>query len=124
MRVTEALGPVEICAGSHLEGYRSVFEEKTSGKSGAYSLRLNDEDRLVGQFEKVAPLSQPGDLILLDYYTLHRSGRNKASHPRWSVQFRYFDFDDSFGRQINWRGSFAEGVDFQKALEKGRYLND
>ena len=56
----------------------------------------------------------------MDYYTLHQSGKNKADHPRWSIQFRYFDFDNQFGRETSWQGSFAEGIDFKKVLEKAR----
>ena len=56
----------------------------------------------------------------MDYYTLHQSGKNQADHPRWSIQFRYFDFDNQFGREISWKGSFAEGIDFKKVLEKGQ----
>ena len=120
LEVTELLGPVEICKASHTEGYKEVFNENSDGKTGAYSLRLKDENQLVEKFIKVAPLTKPGDLILMDYYTLHQSGKNKADHPRWSIQFRYFDFDNQFGRETSWKGSFAEGIDFKKVLEKAR----
>ena len=118
LEVTELLGPVEICKASHTEGYKEVFNEGSGGKTGAYSLRLTNEKQLVEKFIKVAPLTKPGDLILMDYYTLHRSGKNKANHPRWSIQFRYFDFNNKFGRETSWKGSFAEGIDFKKILEK------
>ena len=53
----------------------------------------------------------------MDYYTLHQSGRNTTDYPRWSIQFRYFDFDNPFGRKTNWKGSFAEGIDFETVLQ-------
>ena len=117
LEITEKLGPVEICKGSHSEGYREVFNEKASEKTGAYSLRLKNEESIIKQFDQVAPLTKPGDLILMDYYTLHQSGRNTTDYPRWSIQFRYFDFDNPFGRKTNWKGSFAEGIDFEKVLQ-------
>ena len=120
LEVTELLGPVEILKASHTEGYKEVYNENSDGKTGAYSLRLKNEEQLVEKFTKVAPLTKPGDLILMDYYTLHQSGKNQADHPRWSIQFRYFDFDNQFGRETSWKGSFAEGIDFKKVLEKGQ----
>ncbi len=120
LEVTELLGPVEILKASHTEGYKEVYNANSDGKTGAYSLRLKNEKQIVEKFIKVAPLTKPGDLILMDYYTLHQSGKNQADHPRWSIQFRYFDFDNQFGRETSWKGSFAEGIDFKKVLEKGQ----
>ena len=121
LEVSELLGPVEICKGSHIGGYKEVYNENSDGKIGAYTLRLKDEENLLKEFTKVAPLTKPGDLILMDYYTLHQSGKNKGNHPRWSIQFRYFDFNNRFGRETEWRGSFAEGIDFKEVLKRSRY---
>ena len=118
LEVTKLIGPVEICKGSHAEGYQEVYNENSDGKTGAYSLRLKNEELMLEKFEHVAPLTKPGDLILMDYYTLHQSGRNTGTYPRWSIQFRYFDFDNPFGRETAWKGSFAEGVDFEKVLRR------
>jgi hypothetical protein len=85
--VTPEMGPVEICPGSHSEGIVPV--ERDDGG---------------------------GDLILMDFLTLHQSGANRAPYPRWSMQFRWFNFDHPLGRRIAWAGSFASGVDFAQIL--------
>lgn len=116
--VTKKMGPVQICPGSHARGYLDVVNDTTDGKSGAYSLRLKDEQKIVSQYDPVSPLTEPGDLILMDYYLLHQSGKNISTVPRWSIQFRYFDFNNEFGRKTDWEGSFAAGVDFQEVLKQ------
>jgi hypothetical protein len=109
------LGPVEFCAGSHREGLVPVFEHDPAnpGKSGAYALRLKDEENLVAKYHKVAPLSEPGDLLVIDFLVLHASGRNTAARSRWSMQFRYFNFNEPTGMRYGWKGSFAAGIDFR-----------
>lgn len=121
--ITPEIGPVEICPGSHNEGLVPVInDEGDVGRSGAYALRLEDEEGLISKYRPVAPLSKPGDLILMDFLTLHQSGRNTAIVPRWSMQWRYFNFADPVGCEIGWKGSFAAGVDFANVLPglKGR----
>ena len=119
--VTHDLGPVEICPGSHKGGVVPVVDDAGGvGRSGAYALRLENEAERIAQYDTIAPLSQPGDLILMDFLTLHQSGRNAASVPRWSMQWRYFNFNDPVGRKIGWKGSFAAGVDFADILPELR----
>ncbi|MEG2942015.1 MAG: hypothetical protein RR969_10620 [Thermomonas sp.] len=55
----------------------------------------------------------PGDLVLVDFLTLHASGANTSRRSRWSMQFRYFNFDEAVGMSHGWKGSFAAGVDFR-----------
>jgi len=112
--ITEELGPVRICAGSHREGLRPVtrFDPRNPDKQGAYGLTLWDEAAVVNAYEQVAPLSAPGDLIIMDFLTLHESGANHGDSSRWSMQFRYFNFLEPTGHAHGWSGSFAAGVDF------------
>jgi ectoine hydroxylase-related dioxygenase (phytanoyl-CoA dioxygenase family) len=115
--VTADMGPVEICPGSHRGGIVPVVQDDGGvGKSGAYALRLKDEGKAIAPYEQVAPLSQPGDLILMDFLTLHQSGANRSAYPRWSIQFRWFNFNNPTGAKIGWRGSFAAGIDFKDVL--------
>ena len=115
--VTGDMGPVEICPGSQKEGIVPVEQDDGGvGKSGAYALRLHKEEERLAKYESIAPLSQPGDLIVMDFLTLHQSGANRAAHPRWSMQFRWFNFDNPLGKRIGWKGSFASGVEFTDVL--------
>lgn len=112
--ITPERGPVRIALGSHRGGVRPVtrHDPRNPDKQGAYGLTLHDEERLLAGFEIVAPLTEPGDLVVMDFLTLHESGRNASDRARWSMQFRYFNFREPVGRGHGWKGSFAAGVDF------------
>lgn len=114
--VNSEMGPVEFCPGSHVEGPLPVTssDPDNSGRSGAYALMLHEEEKLLGRYEKIAPLTSPGDLVIIDFLTLHASGHNRASRSRWTMQFRYFNFTEPTGRSHGWKGSYAAGVDFRK----------
>ena len=113
--ITPELGPVELCIGSHKGGLIRVLTKDPDNpdKSGAYALRLENEARSIAGYPRCAPLTRPGDLILIDFLTLHTSGFNRGTRSRWSMQFRYFNFLDPTGIRIGWKGSFAAGVDFR-----------
>lgn len=114
--ITPELGPVQFCRGSHIDGAVPVLTKSADGsnRSGAYALRLKNETSLLERYKKVAPLTSPGDLIIVDFLTLHASGFNRSNRSRWSLQFRYFNFDDPVGLAHGWKGSFANGVDFKR----------
>lgn len=119
LAVTPAMGPVEMCVGSHRGGLvRTSFDDGGVGRYGAYSLRLRDEAQHLGRYEKAAPLTEPGDLLVMDFLTLHQSGFNRADRPRWSMQFRYFNYNDPVGQKINWAGSYTSGVDPTEMLDQ------
>lgn len=69
---------------------------------------------MIAKYDKVAPLTKPRDLVIIDFLVLHASGYNRGTRPRWSMQFRYFNFAEPTGRSHAWRGSYAAGVDFRK----------
>ena len=110
--VTPELGPVTFCKASHKDGLFPMREKNPDQpeKTGVYGLLLENRDRLIARYEHDAPLSNPGDLIVVDYRTLHASGHNTGGRARWSMQMRYFNFADPTGMKIGWRGSFAAGV--------------
>lgn len=114
VQVTPELGPVRLCVGSHRNGPVPVFtrDPLNPEKTGAYSLILKGEVELVSRYEEVAPLSNPGDLVIIDFLTLHSSGHNVGNRSRWSMQFRYFNFNEPVGMRHGWKGSYAAGVNF------------
>lgn len=115
--VTSDMGPVQIAEGSHAEGLIPVYRDDAGlGKAGAYALFMDGADERLARYKHTAPLSEPGDLILMDFLTMHQGGHNVSEIPRWSIQFRYFNFADPLGTRIGWCGSFAAGVDFSKIL--------
>lgn len=110
--ITQSLGPVEFCIGSHKNGLVPVStnNSKNPDKSGAYALVIRNEESLIATYSHIAPLTQAGDLIIIDFLTLHRSGLNIGERSRWSMQMRYFNFTEPTGIKIGWKGSFASGV--------------
>ena len=114
--LTAELGPVEFCIASHKDGLVSVYSKdaKNPEKSGAYALVLENEQELISRYQRVAPLSNPGDLIIIDFLTLHASGINRSKRSRWSMQIRYFNFNDTTGIKIGWKGSFVFGVNIKE----------
>lgn len=112
--MTSELGPVSLCPGSHQLGALPVqrLQESSSGRSGAYALQLSNEVQLLSKFQPTSPITEPTDLILVDFLTLHASGFNRGDRSRWSMQFRYFNMAERTGQSHGWKGSYAEGIDF------------
>ena len=115
LTLTAEMGPVVICPGSQAEGCIPVYtkDPNNAEKSGAYALTLQGESELLLKYDQISPLTSTGDLIIMDFLVLHASGYNRSDRSRWSMQFRYFDYQDPVGQSHGWRGSYASGVDFQ-----------
>jgi hypothetical protein len=107
-------GPVLYCIGSHRDGLRKCARGGAyAGKAGAYQIALLDEEQVTGAYEQRAPLTQPGDVIVMDYLTIHQSGYNTSARSRWSMQTRYFNFRDPRGMEIGWKASVTAGTDIE-----------
>lgn len=113
--VTPEMGPVIFCPGSQREGPLPVHTQHPTdaNRKGAYALMLKDEDEIVSRYEQIAPLSRPGDVVVIDFLVLHASGFNRGQRSRWTMQMRYFNFEEPTGRAHGWSGSFAAGRDFR-----------
>lgn len=113
--LTEEMGPVRFCVGSHRDGLVPVHPVNPDAvdKTGAYGLTLADRDARIARYDQRSPLPCLGDLVIIDFLTLHCSGHNRSGRARWSMQVRYFNFEDPTGMQMDWQGSFAAGKDFR-----------
>ena len=114
VEIEKTMGPVEVCVGSHRDGL-CVYRKggKYANKSGAYRIGLADEAAVVDRYSKAAPLARPGDLLILDYLTLHQSGFNVSDRSRWSMQFRLFNFHEPTGRKLGWKPSVTAGTSIE-----------
>ncbi len=109
--VTPDLGPVIVLPRSHKDGLCVYARTKDyAQKQGAYQIGLHREASVIANYEQIAPLTKPGDLLLMDFLTIHSSGVNRSDRSRWSVQHRFFNFDDPVGRKIGWKASVTTGV--------------
>lgn len=108
------MGPVRVCVGSQAEGLVPVLTRDPDhpDKAGAYGLVLSDRAARVARYPELAPLTHPGDLLIMDFLTLHASGHNTSRRSRWSMQSRLFNFREPTGVSHAWRGSYAAGTDF------------
>jgi ectoine hydroxylase-related dioxygenase (phytanoyl-CoA dioxygenase family) len=114
--INNELGPVHFCPGSHREGPLPVCEADpdNAGRSGAYALKIHNEESIINKYNKISPLTNPRDLVIIDFLVLHSSGYNRGNRSRWSMQFRYFNFAEKNGRLYGWKGSYANGVNFKE----------
>lgn len=117
LQMTADIGPVIVCPKSHKEGLCIYSKsEAYANKIGAYKIGINDEDAVVARYSKTAPLTSPGDLILMDFLTIHQSGFNTSPRSRWSVQYRFFNWKDETGMRIGWKASVTAGTDVEKVF--------
>lgn len=114
MRLSQDLGPVHILPGSHQHGVFDVELASDDIKSGAYAMNIKDIQTIISASERevISPICEKGDLIIINFLTLHKSGQNISDRARMSLQFRLFNFLDPIGKEINWSGSYASGRDF------------
>jgi phytanoyl-CoA dioxygenase PhyH len=106
LHVTEDMGPVEICGGSHRAGLlpiTNVGDKDGLGRARSYTWEIEGVDDVVAGYEIAVPLTNPGDVIVMDYATVHRSGRNVSAVPRWAALWRYFNFACPDGQGMGWK---------------------
>lgn len=110
--IIQDMGPVIILPKSHNDGL-CIYSKGTtySAKLGAYQIGLYEEDKTVAKYDQIAPLTEPGDLLLMDFLTVHGSGVNRTERSRWSVQSRFFNYSDPVGQKIGWQASVTSGTD-------------
>ncbi|HVJ42748.1 MAG TPA: phytanoyl-CoA dioxygenase family protein [Dongiaceae bacterium] len=113
--LTPEIGPVQICLGSHLDGLCQYTKcGNHANKPGAYKIGIVDDEIVAARYERIAPLCEPGDLIVIDFLTIHQSGFNVSDRARWSVQTRFFNFREPTGMKIGWKPSVTAGSQIEK----------
>lgn len=104
------MGPLRVIPGSHREPHCVRFIKEAADKKLAGPKRIELADRDLTALEARAvdvwPM-QPGDIILLHGWTLHRSGVNQSTKARWVFNPRYSDLLDSAIVTNDWRVSRA-----------------
>ena len=111
--IDQKIGPVKILSKSHKAGlcnYAKTYENK----SGAYQLGIYQEDNVIKKYDQKQPLPKPGDLLLMDFLTIHSSGDNFSERSRWSIQYRLFNHKEPIGAKIGWKSSITLGTDIEK----------
>ena len=117
LSIIPELGPVIVLPKSHTDGL-CLYEKggAYADKTGAYQIGINQEEKVVTKYDQVAPLTEPGDLLLMDFLTIHGSGVNCAFRSRWSVQSRFFNYRDPIGKKIGWKASVTSGTNIEQVF--------
>jgi hypothetical protein len=110
------LGPLILARGSHKDGLKRIVvnDTRSAAKPGAYAWHLEHEQEVVSQYPHEQFETVPGDLLVLDYLTLHASGSNIGKRSRWTMQMRYFNFLNEQGREMDWRGGVNSGTQLKE----------
>ena len=118
------MGPVVILPKSQKDGL-CVYSKGTTyaNKQGAYQIGIHDEDAIVSRYQRIAPLTEPGDLLLMDFLTIHGSGENRSERSRWSIQSRFFNYRDPVGMQLGWKASITAGTEVE-TLFPDNFMSD
>lgn len=80
----EQSGCLQVARASHKRGYRPMVKVERNGLVG-----LGPED--LTDIDPVSCVMQPGDVLLFNELTYHRSLDNTSDRVRWSLDIRYFD---------------------------------
>jgi hypothetical protein len=105
--VTADVGPVQVLPCSHKNGIRKL----TIGERR--HLNIQDEEYINSLPPPVAFECVPGDVVLFNVLSLHRSSPNVSAMPRWSVTFRYCDMRDEHSLQRGWPTFYTQGRHFK-----------
>ena len=97
-RADRAHGTIEVLPGSHpaVEPF-----EATSAEARDKTAQLSPKDvRLVNEPTQAGLVIEVdrGDIVVFSQFVLHRSLPNRSGKPRWTIQIRYSDLEESFFR--------------------------
>lgn len=113
--VLDDMGAVIILPKSHRNGL-CVYSrgDAYAHKQGAYQIGIHDEGKVVSNYQQIAPLTVPGDLLIMDFLTIHGSGENRSPRSRWSIQSRFFNYRDPVGMKLGWKASITTGTNVEE----------
>lgn len=109
------MGPVRIARGSHKEGLLSLVCDDPLNQKKDYTsaMRIPDVEEVTERYPEDAPETAPGDVVFIDFLTLHASGYNRADRTRIACQVRYVDLSHPEAVDRGWVGGMHEGHDFR-----------
>ena len=115
--VTHDMGPVHIAQGSHREGLLPVrcHDPMNQGKDYTQTFEIPDVPALLARYPQVSFETALGDVVFLDFMTLHESGWNRSDgRSRITCQVRYFDMSEPTSVKHDWVGGWQDGGDFTR----------
>lgn len=113
--VNSDMGPVEFLRGSKAAGLLSVHcpDPRNVDRDYTRTFVLEAPDALAANYPTVQVETGLGDVVFLNFLTVHRSGWNRSpDRSRISCQVRLFDMADPRAAAQNWLGGWQDGADF------------
>lgn len=117
-----AIGRLQVLPESHQEGVLPLLIERNGKiREGQFtrlanSVKIKGIESLLTKYEVFEVVCQPGDLLIFDYNLIHKSGINNSQSTRFSVQARYFVFDDDWGIKNGWKGSITSNIQYSEII--------
>ncbi len=113
--VDDTNGCLRLVPGSHRLGALPVWvhDPLNERSNSADALEIKGlEAILEGSHQISVPMSE-GDALVLHTFLLHRSQANRSPRTRWSMQGRYFDFQNAAAVRRGWVSGMNEGADLR-----------
>jgi ectoine hydroxylase-related dioxygenase (phytanoyl-CoA dioxygenase family) len=91
--IKENMGPIKIYPGTHKYGIRKIKFNQNNNlrKTRQIELEINNEEIL--EKPKLVTANE-GDLIIIDFLTLHESTQNLSENIRFTMMYRFIDYED------------------------------
>ncbi len=111
------MGPVNIAAGSQREGLLGVRCGDPMNRAKDYTgqFEIPNVEALLERYPVVSSETDSGDVVFMDFMTLHQSGFNRSAvRSRVTCQVRFFDMAEPVAVAHDWVGGWQEGGDFTR----------
>jgi len=116
--LNKSMGPLKIYKKSHIHGLlRYKKHKKEDGQPLGYSIIIDEDESIDQRFETIEPTIDVGDLIVMDFLTVHASGYNCSKISRWSIQLRYFNFKEKKGVDLGWKPNMTVGTNVEEIFK-------
>jgi ectoine hydroxylase-related dioxygenase (phytanoyl-CoA dioxygenase family) len=91
--ITKNMGPIRVYPGSHKAGIRNikVIKNKNIRITRSFEIEVKKKDLLKNS--KTITLNT-GDLLVIDFLTLHESTQNFSKKIRFTMIYRFIDYDN------------------------------
>jgi hypothetical protein len=81
------LGSIDLCIGSHNEGANNIVRAREGTNASEY---LEYPQDIVDKYKQFTVEAECGDVVLMKFHTIHRSGLNSSDRIRFTLISRYY----------------------------------
>lgn len=113
-KISKNDGAIKVYPGTHKLGLQKIKVLKSIEFRKTRNQLLADEKEIKKKFKFNYVLMKPGDLLILDFLTLHESSQNKSKRTRITFISRYIDFFSGTGTEIFYSDGEQANIYFNK----------